>query len=300
MLPTLAPEPSSALVRSELDPWDAWLGRFSPSTAEAYRRDADQWSTWCERVGTDPMSAREGHVTAWIAGLRRAGRAEATIARKLAALASLYSWARRNGMTHADPLEGVPRPRAHRDDVARLGLDRDQARAVLTTAAGYSPRAHALTALLLFTGVRVSEAINADLDDISDVRGHHVLRVTGKGNRPRTVPLPPPVRHALDVYEGTRAEGPMFTTLSGLRWDRNGAHDTITRIGHRAGITLHPHLLRHTATSLALDAGSPLDRVQSLLGHADPRTTMRYAQARERLDTSAAYDLARWLAEDGS
>ena len=243
------------------------------------------------------MSAREGHVTAWMAELHRMGRAEATIARKLAALASLYSWARRNGMTDADPVAGVRRPQAHSDDTDRLGLDRNQARTVLATAAGYSPRAHALTALLLFTGVRVSEAINADLDDVRDVRGHHVLRVNGKGNRPRTVPLPPPVRHALDEYTRERAEGAMFTTSSGHRWDRNGAHDTITRIGQRAGISLHPHLLRHTATTLALDSGAPLDRVQSLLGHADPRTTMRYAHARERLDTSAAYDLARWLAE---
>ncbi|MHB8188644.1 MAG: tyrosine-type recombinase/integrase [Dermatophilaceae bacterium] len=202
-------------------------------------------------------------------------------------------------MTVADPLAGVRRPQAHSDDVDRLGLDRDQARIVLTAAASYSPRAHALTALLLFTGVRVSEAINADLADLSDVRGHHVLRVIGKGNRPRTVPLPPPVRHAIDEYTRERAEGPMFTTSSGHRWDRTGAHDTITRIGHRAGIPLFPHLLRHTAATLALDAGAPLDRVQDLLGHADPRTTMRYAHARQRLDTSAAYDLARWLADDG-
>lgn len=91
----------------------------------------------------------------------------------------------------------------------------------------------------------------------------------------------------------------MFTTLSGKRWDRNGAHDTITRIGRHAHITLYPHLVRHTAASLTLDAGAPLDRVQDPLGHADPRTTMRYAKARQRLDTSAADDLAEWLADDG-
>ena len=106
MLKTLASGPSTALVPSRLDPWDAWLGGFSTSTAEAYRRDADQWSTWCTLVGTDPMQAREGHVTAWVAELRRVGRADATIARKLAALASLYSWARRNGITDADPSAG--------------------------------------------------------------------------------------------------------------------------------------------------------------------------------------------------
>jgi len=109
---------------------------------------------------------------------------------------------------------------------------------------------------------------------------------------------PPPVRHALDGYTRERAEGPIFTTHSGKRWDRNGAHDTITRIGQRASIPLFPHLLRHTAATLALDADAPLDRVQDLLGHADPRTTMRYARARQRLDTSAVYDLARWLADD--
>lgn len=114
-----------------------------------------------------PDVSKRGDVTAWVAELRRMGRAEATIARKLAARASLYAWARRNGVTDADPLAGVRRPRAHSDDVDRFGLDRDQARTVLTTAAAYSSMAHALTALLLLTGVRVSEAINADLEDVS-------------------------------------------------------------------------------------------------------------------------------------
>jgi len=58
-------------------------------------------------------------------------------------------------------------------------------------------------------------------------------------------------------------------------WERNGTHDTIARIGHRAGIPLHPHLLCHTASTLGLDAGAPFECVQDLLGHADPRTTMR-------------------------
>lgn len=68
-------------------------------------------------------------------------------------------------------------------------------------------------------------------------------------------------------------------------------------IGARAGVALHPHLLRHSAATAALDAGAPLDRVQALLGHQSPTVTMRYAQARERLTSSAAYDLARYLGE---
>jgi integrase len=141
--------------------------------------------------------------------------------------------------------------------------------------------------------------LGADLSDLDDVRGHRVLTVVGKGSKPRTVALPPATWHAIAEYVADRSEGPIFITSSGARWDRVAAARSLDRIAGRAGLPhLHPHVLRHTAATLALDAGAPLDRVQALLGHADPRTTMRYAAARERLETSAAYDVARLLSSD--
>jgi len=90
-------------------------------------------------------------------------------------------------------------------------------------------------------------------------------------------------------------------TSTGRRWARGDAWETVARIGTRAGITApHPHAFRRTAVTLMLDAGVPLDRVQAVVGHASPATTMAYARARVRLDACPVYDLARYLAESAS
>jgi site-specific recombinase XerD len=280
------------------DGWERWLGGYSPATQAAYRRDGEEWIDFCRSRNVDPLVASRGDTTAWIDDLRRSGRADATVARKVATIASLYSWARDDGLTDADPIPRR-RPTVSRDDRHILGLDRDQARALLRSAEAWGPRERAFTVLLLTCGLRVSEALGADLSDLDDVRGHRVLTVVGKGSKPRTVALPPATWHAIAEYVADRSEGPIFITSSGARWDRVAAARSLDRIAGRAGLPhLHPHVLRHTAATLALDAGAPLDRVQALLGHADPRTTMRYAAARERLETSAAYDVARLLSSD--
>ena len=128
-----------------------------------------------------------------------------------------------------------------------------------------------------------------------------MISVVGKGDKPRTVPMPPTVVEALETYVGDRAGGPVFVTGTGQRWARRDAWETVVRIGVRAGVPqLHPHTFRHTAVTLMLDAGAPLDRVQAVVGHASPATTMAYARARARTDASPVYDLARYLAESAS
>lgn len=278
--------------------WERWLGGYAPATQAAYRRDARDWFEFCLGCRIDPLRARRGDTTAWIDELRLRGRAESTIARKIAALAALYAWARDEGLTDADPIPRR-RPKAPRDDRHILGLDRVEVRALLEAAEAWGPRERAFVVLLLTCGLRVSEALGARIGDLDTIRGHHVLTVMGKGAKPRTVALAPATWHAIDEYIADRIDGPIFITASGRAWDRVAAARSLDRIAQRAGLGhLHPHVLRHTAATLALDAGAALDRVQALLGHADPRTTMRYAAARERLDTSAAYDVARLLGAD--
>jgi integrase/recombinase XerD len=295
ILPAVEP---SILRHQVSQGWERWLGGYSPATQSAYRRDSQQWLDFCDARSVDPLRATRGDTTAWIDDLRRAGLSEATVARKIATLASLYSWARDEALTESDPIPRR-RPKVSRDDRHILGLDRDQARALLHSAEAWGPRERAFTVLLLTCGLRVSEALGADLTDLDEVRGHRVLTVLGKGSKPRTIALPPATWHALTEYIDDRVAGPIFVTSTGARWDRVAAARSLDRIAQKAGLPhLHPHVLRHTAATLALDAGAPLDRVQALLGHADPRTTMRYAAARERLDTSAAYDVARLLGSD--
>lgn len=294
----LAPNASQIAVHPAADGWDRWLGGFSRATQVAYRRDATEWFAFCLARGVDPLGATRGDTTAWIDHLRCLGRTESTIARKVAALASLYSWARDEQLTDADPIPRR-RPKVARDDRHILGLERQDVRALLRAANAWGPREGAFVVLLVTCGLRVSEALGAKVTDLDEVRGHHVLTVLGKGAKPRTVALPPSTWHEIHEYVGDRTEGPIFITASGRAWDRVAAARSLDRIAERAGLShLHPHVLRHTAATLALDAGAPLDRVQALLGHADPRTTLRYIAARERLETSASFDVARLLGAD--
>jgi site-specific recombinase XerD len=297
--PVLAADTQSAvLLRPGAEGWERWLGGYSAATQIAYRRDTEDWFSFCLGRGIDPLRATRGDTTAWIDELRLSGLAVSTVARKIATLASLYGWARDEGLTEANPIPRR-RPKVQRDDRHILGLNRDEVRSLLQAADAWGLREHAFVVLLVTTGLRVSEALGANISDLEEVRGHHVLTVLGKGAKPRTVALPPATWHALVDYVGGRAVGPIFITSSGRTWDRVAAARSLDRMAQRAGLAhVHPHQLRHTAATLALDAGAPLDRVQALLGHADPRTTMRYAAARERLDTSAAYDVARLLGSD--
>lgn len=279
-----------------LDPVAVWLGSLAPATSAAYSTDLRQFLAYLASLGVDPDSVRPAHLDAWLTQLRAQRRAASTIQRKACAVRGFYAWARHSGLTQADPSLGRGRtPKVHTDDVAKLGLDRRSTLSVLAAAHHYGQRAVTLVTLLAVCGLRISEALGADVTDLGETRGHRTLSVIGKGARPRTVPLPPLVWREVETYLAGRTSGPLFITANGRRLDRHAAHETITAIGTRVGVKLHPHLLRHTAATAALDAGAPLDQVQTLLGHSSPTTTQRYIRGRQRLDASAAYTIAAWL-----
>lgn len=274
------------------DDLDRWLGQYATNTQDAYRGDLKQWRAWLG--DTSLFDARPGDVNAWIGHMRGRGWAPATVARKVVAVASYYEWAREEGLTDCRPIPRR-RPKVHGGAI-QLGIDRAAAQRVLAEARRDSPRTYALVAVLVFCGLRVSEAVGLDLDRFGWQRGHRVVEVAGKGGKVRTVPIPAPAQAAVDAYLAGRAEGPVFITSTGRRWERRSAHRTVRRIGAKAGVDLYPHLLRHTAVTLALDAGAAVDRVQGWAGHASLDTTMRYARGRQQLDASPGYDVARWLA----
>ena len=178
------------------------------------------------------------------------------------------------------------------------GLDRNELGAFLVQAGLSGTRDHALTCLLALNGLRVSEALDTDVDDLGLERGHHTLRVNRKGGKTVTIPLAP--RTARNVYlaVGERSEGPIFTTDTGHRQIRHQAARVVRRLAKRAGIDkkISPHSLRHSFITAALDAGVPLRDVQEAASHADPRTTMRYDRARRSLDRHATYIVATFVA----
>jgi Phage integrase family len=145
-------------------------------------------------------------------------------------------------------------------------------------------RDHALISLLALNGLRVSEALGADIEDLGLERGHRTLTILRKGGKVVTVPLAPRTARAIDLAVGERCDGPMFVGADGQRIDRHAAGRIVRRIARRAGIAkrVGPHTLRHAFITAALDAGVPLRDVQEAASHADPRTTMRYDRARVR------------------
>ena len=149
----------------------------------------------------------------------------------------------------------------------------------------------ALAYLLGINALRASEAAAAvRIEDT--MRGHRVLHLVGKGNKPATMPLTVPVLRVLEACRGQRTCGPLvLRPVSGQPIDRRDAYRMVARIAKTAGIPRHisPHSLRHAAITTALDAGVPLRDAQILARHADPRTTEHYDRARGNLDRPACF-----------
>ena len=289
-----------------------WLAGYrSARTRRAYALDLTAWLDWLHGLDVDVLAARRVHVDLWVRHLLDTGAASSSTARRLSALTSFYQHLITHDVLVANPATAVRRPRVDPDHTATVGLDRAQARAFLA-AADTDPgparlRTAAAARLLLHLGLRVDELAAADTTDLGHDRGHRVLTVTRKGGRRATVVLPPATAAALDAYLTQRAHegvdppaGPLLATATGRRLDQSALCKLVRRLARAAGIPswqqLTPHSLRHTAITLALDAGAALRDVQDFAGHRDPRTTRRYDHARDTLDRNAAYTLTAYLA----
>lgn len=291
----------------------AWLTSYrSARTRRAYAGDLAAWLDWLHGIDVDVLHARRVHVDLWVRQLLDAGAAGSSTSRRLSALSSFYRHLGEHDLIAANPAAAVRRPTVDPDHTATVGLDRDQARAFLAAADADTGPARLRTAatarLLLHLGLRVDELAAANVDDLGHDRGHRVLSVTRKGGRRAAVVLPAPTAAALDLYladrAGTRADpsggGPLLATGSGGRLDQGAIWKLVRRLARAADIPswaqLSPHSLRHTAITLALDAGAALRDVQDYAGHRDPRTTRRYDRSRGTLDRNAAYALTAYLA----
>jgi len=275
-----------------------WLATLpSENTRRAYRADLLDYSRWCSAQGGNPLGAHRAVVDAYRLDLEAQGRKPATVARRLSALGSFYRYLIDEGHAETSPVDRVRRPKVSADS-PRLGLDADEARRLLAVADAEGAQAHALACLLLLNGLRVSEALGLDADMLEQERGHHVVRIVGKGGRVRVTPLAPRTRAALDAVLDGRNIGAVFANAQGVRLDRHQAARMVARWARAAGLTkrISPHSLRHTMVTLSLEAGVPIHVVQDAAGHASPETTRRYDRARHALDGHATYALAGHLA----
>lgn len=273
-----------------------WLGGLAPATRSGYAADARAWLAYATANGIDPATATCRDLAAWVATLD--DLAPSTRARRVAGVRSFYTWLRDEGVVAAVPeLPRSARPRTRGQDDARLvGLGADEASRVMAAADIHSPRMSALVALTLTTGLRIHEALALTAGDLRVGGGGRVTAtISGKGDRVRTVVVPPLAVERLDAIRPTEG-GAFFRTRTGRVWGQREARDALARLGVRLRLDLHPHTLRHTAASLALAGGANVEAVRAMLGHASLTTTQKYVRAAGNLDQSPAYALAAAVA----
>jgi site-specific recombinase XerD len=285
------------VFRRELLVVASFLAGYATTTRTGYATDLRIFADWCREHGLNLFEVQRSHLQLFARSMEARGLMPSTVARRLSALASFYRYCEQEGHVDRNPAIHVRRPKV--DNESRtLGLDRTELSAFMVQAGIGTRREHALASLLALNGLRISEALNADIDDLGFERGHHTLRITRKGGKIAVVPLAPRTARAVQLYIGERTVGPIFLGVYGQRMDRHAADRAVKRIARRAGINkrISPHSLRHSFITAALDAGVSLRDVQDAASHADPRTTMRYDRARHSLDRHATYVVSTFIA----
>ncbi|MGH7366868.1 MAG: tyrosine recombinase XerC [Candidatus Rokuibacteriota bacterium] len=252
----------------------------SPHTLRSYAADLSEFTRFLaeEKVGGwEVVDTRM--VRAFLARLHRRRLAKATIARKLAAVRSCFRFLARRGALEVNPARQVRSPRLGRRLPSFLPVD--EAAALLSPAPEPSragARDRALLELLYASGLRVAEGCGLDLDDLDEAR--RTVRVVGKGDKERVVPVGETALEALAAYLAMRGRrrGALFLNARGGRLTPRSAHRIVGARARQAGISqrVTPHTLRHSFATHMLGAGADLRLIQELLGHSRLSTTQRY------------------------
>ncbi|MDR3068092.1 MAG: tyrosine recombinase XerC [Cellulomonas sp.] len=277
---------------------------LSPHTVRAYLGDLDHMLDHALGLGLTRMDQVDvGVLRSWLGAMAEDNRSRATLARRTAAARTFFAWAVHTGRVDADPTVRLASPRVTRP--LPTVLPQDAAKRLLDTARSNAEDAEpmrlrdwAVAETLYATGVRVGELCAVDVSDVD--LAELTLRVQGKGDKARVVPIGRPAADALTAWieEGrpalasSRTGDALFLGARGGRLDQRQARTAVHKLASDAGVhDIAPHALRHSAATHLLEGGSDLRSVQELLGHASLNTTQRYTHvSAERL--RSAFDLA--------
>lgn len=261
---------------------------LSRNTLEAYRSDLLQYGAYLH--GRDALAVTHSDLAGFVSSLAAGDGdkppvAPATLQRKVACLRSFYRHLRRQSQIEADPTANLRAPKQSR----RLPhvLSRDEVAKLLEQPRGTEPAAlrdRALLELMYACGLRASEAIELELQDLDLEIG--ILRARGKGSKERIVPVGSAATRAVNAYlgkgrgrlVGDKFESRLFVNHRGVGLTRQGLYKIVQRHAGTAGLAdkMSPHTLRHTFATHLLAGGCDLRSLQEMLGHADIATTQLY------------------------
>jgi integrase/recombinase XerD len=271
-----------------------WSERgLSENTLAAYRADLSGLSRWLESQGVDLMDAQREHLLAFLAWRVQQGARPRSTARQLSSIRRFYRHMLREGKLAEDPTTRIDMPKLGRP--LPKSLSEGEVESLLRAPDVAEPlgiRDRAMLELLYATGLRVSELVSVRMSQMNLKQG--VVRVVGKGNRERLVPVGEEATKwiekfltdaRLDILGGRQSDY-LFPTRRSDYMTRQAFWHIIKRYAETANIaaSLSPHTLRHAFATHLLNHGADLRVVQMLLGHSDVSTTQIYTHvARERL-----------------
>ena len=264
--------------------------RYSPLTVRNYRRDIERFMAWldCDDASFDPRSVTTDQVREWIIDrTEQGGIGAASMNREVSSLRTLFRWLLRTGAVTHD----VMRPIASLRTPHRLPafVPESRMKGIVgeceRDSGDFAAERDALIVLMLYAcGLRPAELVGIDRDDLSD--DAMSLRVRGKGDKERMVPVPEPVREKilryLDLIKRQNicdsGEKALFLTRKGERISRTAVYRTVRRELERNGVQgkKSPHVLRHTFATHLMNGGADMREIQELLGHASLQATQVY------------------------
>ena len=280
-------------MRGEVDRFEQYLREVkqaSENTVQSYRRDLMQMITYLEEKEIrEAAKVTKTSLHGYILHMEEQGKAATTISRMMAAMKAFFNYECMQACIRRNPAESLHAPKVEKK--APVILSVDQVSALLAQPSGQTPkeiRDKAMLALLYATGIRVSELIGIEMEDINMNIGFLVCR---DGERERTIPFGRSAKAVLEEYleharnELLRGKGSdyFFVNCTGGAMSRQGFWKIIKYYGEKAGIEedITPHTLRHSFAAHLIARGADMRAVQTILGHSDMATTQMYAAYRE-------------------
>ncbi|KRW61343.1 tyrosine recombinase XerC [Pseudomonas sp. TTU2014-080ASC] len=271
--------------------------QLSPHSLSGYNQDLSKVLSFCQSEQMQHWRELDSaQLRRLIGRLHMQGQSSRSLARLLSATRGLYRYLIREGHCKSDPASGLTPPKGER----RLPktLDTDRTAQLLDGALEddfIALRDQAMLELFYSSGLRLSELVNLNIEDLDLPAG--LVRVLGKGNKTRELPVGSKARQAMESWLPLRAlakpaDGAVFISQQGRRIGPRAVQLRVRQAGVRElGQHLHPHMLRHSFASHMLESSQDLRAVQELLGHADIATTQVYTHL-DFQHLAAVYDQA--------
>ncbi|MBR6798645.1 MAG: tyrosine recombinase XerD [Firmicutes bacterium] len=260
--------------------------RMSKNTLEAYKRDVHEFVAFEGSRGmTDLLDTSSTEIVAFLHDLKISGKSAATVNRKLASVRAFFNFLMNSGLVSSNPTADIKSPKIERKELEYLTLEEVDKLLETPDDSIRGIRDKAILEVLYATGIRVSELIEADLEDINMRMGF--ITCDGEQSKARIVPLGRPARAALEtyIYEARNAlvkdnteEKALFVNYYGSRITRQGLWKVLKEYGEKAGIEkkLTPNIMRNSFAVHMLQNGADLKSLQELMGHEDISATQAY------------------------